>query len=565
MARKEKVWRMGTSTRPQRRGSARGAGRGSGDTRLAQAANAHRSGNLAGAETMLRKLMAERPYDAAVRHQLGILMSDSDRHAEAIEHLQAAVAAEPKNADYRGNLGNVYMSARLIDDAAKHYAEALAIDPDHPDSHYNMGTVCVQRREDDAAIEHFERTIALVPNHLPALVNLGLLHDRRGDTDGAVELLQRAQRADPRDIAVRYNIGRVLHEAARFEEAIEAYRATLVVNPKLAEAHLNLGAAYKALGRTAEATKAYKRATELKPTLALAMPNTIISTLIDLDALDIARTVAKASLAAGPNNIMAIANTALVQQAEGDFDGAVATFRQAIDLAPDNVWLLAHLPMALQYAGLSDEAAEIYDLDRLAVPHDFERVEGWESIEAFNADVAKFVYDHPTLVWNRPAKATRHGAHTHDLRITGNPVSDGMLGFVDRAIKGYIRDTLMAPSSPYRGPMPEHWTIDIWAIILPEDGYQSAHIHPSGFVSGVYYVQVPDAIGKSGDAGCIRFGQQYPEATDTLSQDGFLTRTFEPKPGRMVLFPSYFWHHTIPFESDQHRISVAFDAVPRDR
>jgi hypothetical protein len=29
-----------------------------------------------------------------------------------------------------------------------------------------------------------------------------------------------------------------------------------------------------------------------------------------------------------------------------------------------------------------------------------------------------------------------------------------------------------------------------------------------------------------------------------------------------VLFPSYFWHGTLPFESDQPRMTVAFDALP---
>ena len=30
----------------------------------------------------------------------------------------------------------------------------------------------------------------------------------------------------------------------------------------------------------------------------------------------------------------------------------------------------------------------------------------------------------------------------------------------------------------------------------------------------------------------------------------------------MVLFPSHFWHHTIPFESVDKRVCIAFDALP---
>jgi hypothetical protein len=30
----------------------------------------------------------------------------------------------------------------------------------------------------------------------------------------------------------------------------------------------------------------------------------------------------------------------------------------------------------------------------------------------------------------------------------------------------------------------------------------------------------------------------------------------------MILFPSYFYHRTIPFEASETRISIAFDAMP---
>jgi hypothetical protein len=37
----------------------------------------------------------------------------------------------------------------------------------------------------------------------------------------------------------------------------------------------------------------------------------------------------------------------------------------------------------------------------------------------------------------------------------------------------------------------------------------------------------------------------------------------KPKPGRLVLFPSYMWHGTVPFTTDEARMTIAFDAVPK--
>jgi hypothetical protein len=39
-------------------------------------------------------------------------------------------------------------------------------------------------------------------------------------------------------------------------------------------------------------------------------------------------------------------------------------------------------------------------------------------------------------------------------------------------------------------------------------------------------------------------------------------RVVRPEPGKLVLFPSYFWHGTVPFHSEKTRLTVAFDVVP---
>jgi tetratricopeptide (TPR) repeat protein len=37
----------------------------------------------------------------------------------------------------------------------------------------------------------------------------------------------------------------------------------------------------------------------------------------------------------------------------------------------------------------------------------------------------------------------------------------------------------------------------------------------------------------------------------------------KPRPDRLVLFPSYMWHGTIPFHDAQPRTTIAFDVVPK--
>jgi ectoine hydroxylase-related dioxygenase (phytanoyl-CoA dioxygenase family) len=39
-------------------------------------------------------------------------------------------------------------------------------------------------------------------------------------------------------------------------------------------------------------------------------------------------------------------------------------------------------------------------------------------------------------------------------------------------------------------------------------------------------------------------------------------RHVRPAPGKLVLFPSYMWHGTEPFTTDESRMTIAFDVVP---
>ena len=68
------------------------------------------------------------------------------------------------------------------------------------------------------------------------------------------------------------------------------------------------------------------------------------------------------------------------------------------------------------------------------------------------------------------------------------------------------------------------------------------------------------ATAELGDlSGWIEFGrpQDHP-----MSKAEPQLRSYQPHEGMVVLFPSYFYHHTEPFESQEQRISIAFDIVP---
>jgi hypothetical protein len=96
-------------------------------------------------------------------------------------------------------------------------------------------------------------------------------------------------------------------------------------------------------------------------------------------------------------------------------------------------------------------------------------------------------------------------------------------------------------------------------VRLRNAGYHTSHVHPRGWISSACYIQLPDGMRSAPTAeGTLSFGSPGMLTTPPLGAE----LSVRPEVGQLVLFPSYFWHGTVPFQGHQPRLTVAFDVVP---
>jgi hypothetical protein len=96
-----------------------------------------------------------------------------------------------------------------------------------------------------------------------------------------------------------------------------------------------------------------------------------------------------------------------------------------------------------------------------------------------------------------------------------------------------------------------------WSVRLTGGGRHVNHVHPAGWISSALYVVLPGEDGKGEPrGGWLTLGE-----ADELGVSVPALRNVEPRPGRLVLFPSTMWHGTRPFV-DGERLTVAFDIAP---
>jgi uncharacterized protein (TIGR02466 family) len=98
-----------------------------------------------------------------------------------------------------------------------------------------------------------------------------------------------------------------------------------------------------------------------------------------------------------------------------------------------------------------------------------------------------------------------------------------------------------------------------WANVNGPGASNVVHTHPHCFLSGVYYVQADP------DSGHVFFLDPRPAAPMIAPPvSGHTAWTYnqvryEPKPGRMQIFPSWLQHGVEPNRSTKDRVCISFN------
>jgi uncharacterized protein (TIGR02466 family) len=280
---------------------------------------------------------------------------------------------------------------------------------------------------------------------------------------------------------------------------------------------------------------------------------------LELGRLDDAERFAARAEARLPDQPGVLNQAVIVHLACGRPDLALAKARRGLELDPGNQSLWGWAASAARALG-DPLYRELYDYDAMVGAYEIAAPSGWADLPSYLADLAAalnriHLYDtHPS------SQSLRHGSQT-TYRLTGSddPAIKAFFKAIDAPIREHIAK-MGAGTDPLRSRKTGNYRIEgAWSVRLKPGGFHKDHFHPEGWLSSAFYVETPDsALDSAEKQGWIRFGQP-PFATDPPQPADHFVR---PKPGRLVLFPSYMWHGTVPFTTDERRMTIAFDAVP---
>jgi len=498
------------------------------DAELALAAALRQIGQLDEAKIIYQRIAARAPESAEAASGLGGVLNELGDYAEAERVLAAALnlpATPELIAEIENGLGTAKLSGRNFAEALPHFERAIALVPDHPAAGKNRARVLEYLNQPVRAVDAYRRVLANNPLDLKTHLLLNELLHRSGDSAGMLRSYDEAGRARPSSPVPPTAKGDQLLLLERPVEAAESYRRALRLKPDHMPAHIGLGRALSALGESDIALKEFETAQKIFP-----------------DDPDFDTAFAYALLRAG------------------DASKALKHAERAIAMAPIHQAALAVL--GLCYRARKDGREEVLNnYEQLVQIFDLEPPAGYDSIAAFHGELRA----HLDVLHGQSreffSQTLRGGTRTvEDIFELHHPLRDRLKQRIAEAMGRYTGAMAESTDHPFLSRRQDgaFRFSGSWSSRMCGGGFHVNHIH-NGWISSVYYVDVPEIVADvKAHQGWLKFG----EPSADLGFGDAARRLVQPKPGRLVLFPSYLWHGTVPFNSHETRMTIAFDAMP---
>lgn len=556
------------------------------------------AGAPAEAEAAFRRALELAPGSEVIILNFAAWLRKQGRLPEAA----GLLASLPESALSRTQQGLLAQQMRDYRQARAALRRAVELQADSVNAWYGLGNAERALGDPEAAEIAFRQACILSPGHAPAWFGRGAALRLLGRLDDAMSCFRQAEALGYRSPDLQDAINGLLADLAAPAEALRGARALLRAHPEYAQGHETyagllweygpgLAPAEDPLGAFRAAVQAQpgnqalthkylrvllaaRRPVEALSVIRSARPHAQDIPLLDWieaearDALGqhaqaaalfsrIYRSVSSAS----PEFLNAYARHAF---RAGRIDQAQVLVHAALTRDPDNQEALCHLGTLWRLA--NDEREHwLCDYERLIGCLEVPPPAGHGDMDPYLDALAAHLNRLHSARREPVNQSVRNGSQTAG-RLFGR--SDPVIAAAQAALQNAVEHWAARLPDDSRHPflsrkraklrMTGSWSVKLWS-----SGRHANHFHSEGWASSAYYVALPDSVRQaSGNdlGGCIQFGQPLDELGLKLPP----RRVLRPRPGYLVLFPSYFWHGTVPFSDAQPRLTIAFDIRPTD-
>ncbi|MEM7284493.1 MAG: tetratricopeptide repeat protein, partial [Pseudomonadota bacterium] len=409
------------------------------------------------------------------------------------------------------------------------------------------------------AIKAFSKAVKLKGEVAEFHNNLGHALRSRGEMEKAVHSLKQAIAIDPNYALAYQGLGGVMLDQQVYKKAVSFLLEAVRLEKGNADNHALLGVALNRLGKIQQAAKSLKVALHIdkKNSHALSEYATMLEGLGEIEQ---AKRAYRHTLTNNPNDYTTVLRLCSILMTEQRYTNIISLCDQFLEANPGQSDVVSMKIMAhLANGGNQIPVAELMDFERFFSIRDLPPDDRYQNNKTLNATLAQDILAHSSLRQYGARGLTRFGRNTTDIFATESPAFVSLASSIRLAVEDYIRALNLDDHTFVKG-VPGEWQLSGYGVVIEEQGAEPPRIRSGAWLSGIYFVRLPTLIETTQkNPGWVEFGR--PDRED-LQGTPYLHKIVRPQEGNLFLFPSYFFHNNVPFESELERVTVRFDVSP---
>ena len=534
------------------------------------------------------------PRQPAVLSNFANLMMALSKFDQAFSLFERSTQIDNTNKDAWLNWAILLFNLQKYETAIEKLHEAIqSIPQDH--RLYSVLGNCYQKIEAyEQAVTAFRDALYLQPNDLQTLHNLGVTYRLMNMPTKALECYQRVQQLNQRYPELHFNMGCAFYDVNKKQQAIDNLQLAISLKADYVEAHEALNKLYWEAGDKQSFLRSYEQ------TLS-QIPNSVSVLFSYIAMLIMSKQYAKAqeTLEYAISNIGRqhpfLHALAILKYRHSKTPEVLTLLLEALSQQPDNTRYLVDIAnyyictenyaLAIKYI---EKAEHISPLNQEILAY---KGLCWRLTKNPNSD---WLNDYKTFIDARPlnvpngyenlidfmtklklALLDKHGTEHQplDQSVMGGTQTMGRLLSEPETVIQDFKRVLEQRIDEYLSRLPKDSNHPFtkrntgrfkfsgsWSVRLKSGGFHINHVHPEGWLSCCTYIDLPDNLDPFDPlkAGWVKFG----ETSLNLQNREQIGAEICPRIGLCVIFPSFFWHGTNSFESEQHRLTIPCDIMP---
>jgi len=479
----------------------------------------------------------------------------------AQQRIQQALVLSPRSSKILIQQAEILTAAGQLHQAIKSYDLALAIEPANFHCWHNKGVLFRQLNQPAQALQCFDK-ITEQGQHSPEyLFNRACAAAEQGDFLQAERYWLAAIALKPDYIDAHISLNNYYWEHQKLPQFLQSFQSSLQQQPK------SVPLVYQYASRLIQSGQQEAAEQALRDGLTRIGPHAELLHALGVQLskqgnLTEAQQLTRQALQQQPNHSRFRIDLANYLMREADYTQALAELALAQQIEPENQEIWAYQGTCWRLT--CDPKAEwLHDYARLVREIELGAPKNYDNPQHFLAELNQAVAALHVSRQQPLDQSVRGGTQTiGSLLHQPNPVIQDFNQLLQHHIGQYLASLPRDTTHPLlRRNQQQFQIVGSWSVRLQQAGFHTNHVHPQGWLSACTYLDVPQSIRQDDPnrAGWLKLG----ETSLGLGEREQVAKAVCPKPGLLVLFPSYTWHGTYPFSGGGHRMTAPCDIAPR--